>query len=100
MLDKIFGEDKEAKARQQIREAKNGVRNSFNEAAADVRVNLLNASQNKIEEIIAPAVRDFENQLEQFQSKRDRLKNFARELQNLLKSINALMDDVQSTAKN
>ncbi|MBR1805448.1 MAG: hypothetical protein IJ774_03570 [Selenomonadaceae bacterium] len=47
----------------------------------------------------APVLKDADDKLAEFQNKKNRLQSLGRSLQKILGEVNALMDEVQQTAR-
>ena len=95
----ISNKEEEAEAKEKIREAKAGIQKEFNDMATTVEQSLIHASISKMNEVIAPTLKEAEEKLEEFQTKKERLKKLNRDLQAVLSEVNVLMGEVQLTVK-
>lgn len=95
----ISNKEEEDEMKEKIREAKSGIQKEFNDMATTVEQSLIHASISKMNEVIAPTLKEAEEKLEEFQTKKERLKKLNRDLQAVLSEVNVLMDEVQLTVK-
>ena len=98
ILSKVFGSDKEREMRENIAKAQRQVTQEFNNHANTVRDSMINTANGTMNELTAPAIKEVEDKLAEFQRKKERLKSLNKDLQGVLVEVEALMDDVQNTA--
>ena len=97
-LKKLSGEE-ERKLNEAIRSAKNEVHKGFDEYADSVNREFVNAATGKMDELTAPILKAAQDNLKQFQINKERIKNLAHSLKEILGEIKILMDEVQQTVK-
>ena len=98
ILSKVFGSDKDREMRENIAKAQRQVTQEFNNHANTVRDSMINTANGTMNELTAPAIKEVEDKLAEFQRKKERLKSLNKDLQGVLVEVEALMDDVQNTA--
>lgn len=99
ILDKIFGTDKEQEMRDNLLRAKNSVRDDFSDGAHRVQINLVEWAMSSMDRATEPIVGEIEKNYNDFKARKSRLKELNHELTPLLADVDALMNDVQSTAR-
>ena len=82
-----------------LRKARAEIQDGFNAAAENVRAEMIRTATSKMDEITAPVLRDADEKLADFRSKKERLKSLALSLQKILAEVKTLMGEVQQTAK-
>ncbi len=99
ILDKIFGTDKEQEMRDNLLKAKNSVRDDFNDGAHRVQRNLIDWAMSSTDRLTDPIVREVEQTYNDFKARKTRLKELNNELTPILADVDALMEEVQRTAR-
>ncbi|MBR1647100.1 MAG: hypothetical protein IJ774_04795, partial [Selenomonadaceae bacterium] len=97
--DLLNGGKKREEMEAELRKAREHIQSGFNTAAETVYTQLIERSEEKIDELTAPVFKDAENKLADFQNKKSRLHSLGSSLQKILGEVNALMNEVQKTAR-
>ena len=97
--DLLNGGKKREEMEAELRKAREHIQSGFNTAAKTVKAQLIKRSEEKIDELTAPVLKDADDKLAEFQNKKSRLQSLGRSLQKILGEVNALMDEVQQTAR-
>ncbi len=98
MLDKMSGRE-EKEAQNKLIMAQEEIRQQFNSKAEELREKMIKAATNRMDEMTAPKLQETNACLTAFQTKKDRMKAVNHELIDILDKVDALMDEVQATAK-
>ena len=96
---KLFGEDEEKKLRDQFRAVQEDVRNQFNAAANSARSQMIAAAMAEVNRIAASKLKAEKIPLDALNREIDRNKELALELEPILADVDALMEEVQRTAR-
>lgn len=83
----------------ELRKAHEHIQSGFNTAAETVYTQLIERSEQQIDKLTAPVLKDADDKLAEFQNKKSCLQSLGRSLQKILGEVNALMDEVQQTAR-
>ncbi len=97
VVDEVFG-NKKQEMKNNIINAQNEIKTNFDEVAENMRTELIHAAESQMDSIMAADMKEADEQLANFQRKKDRLKAMNKELQQVLSEVKMLMDDVQKTA--
>ena len=98
LLDKLAGGN-DKKVQDNLNRAQEEIRQQFNAAAEEMRVKMIKAATDRMDELTAPKLQEAEEHLAGFQSKKERIKEVNRALTEILGKVDVLMDEVQATAK-
>ena len=98
ILYKVFGDDKEKEMQDSIRKAQEQIRNEFERGAEQVRTEIVQAANEKMDELTTPVLQAAGEKIADFQKKKERLKQMNKDLRSILEEVESLMDDVQQTA--
>ena len=98
ILNKVFGDDKEKEMQDSIRKAQEQIRNEFERGAEQVRTEIVQAANEKMDELTTPVLQAAGEKIADFQKKKERLKQMNKDLRSILEEVESLMDDVQQTA--
>ena len=95
--NEVFGSKKQ-EMKNNIINAQNEIKNNFDEVAEKMRTELIHAAESKMDSVMATDIKEADEQLANFQRKKDRLKSLNKELQQVLDEVKSLMKEVQQTA--
>ena len=99
ILNKVFGDDKEKEMQDSIRKAQEQIRNEFERGAEQVRTEIVQAANEKMDELTTPVLQAAGEKIADFQKKKERLKQMNKDLRSVLEEVETLMDEVQQNAK-
>ena len=98
VIKDVFGSDDERqKMEAELRKAREHIQSGFDTAAETVYTQLIERTEKQIDALTAPVLKDADDKLAEFQSKKSRLQSLGHSLQKILGEVNALMDEVQQT---
>ena len=98
VIKDVFGSDDERqKMEAELRKAREHIQSGFDTAAETVYTQLIERTEKQINALTAPVLKDADDKLAEFQSKKSRLQSLGHSLQKILGEVNALMDEVQQT---
>ena len=82
-----------------LREARNTVRNSFDDLANYMQKNIAESASTAIEQQLMPTIDKARAEVDKFKRDKERLKALNAELTAIKYDVDALMNEVQSTAR-
>ena len=99
LRDILTAGDKRREMEENLRNAREQIQNNFNDVAEKVCTQITESAQRKMNELLAPQLKNADDKLAEFKSKKARLQTLGHSLESLLDEVNLLMAEVQQTAK-
>ena len=91
--------EKRREIEENLRKARKQIQGNFDDIAEKVCTQITESAQSKMNELLAPQIKNADDKLAEFKSKKARLQKLGHSFQNLLDEVNLLMAEVQQTAK-
>ena len=97
--DILTAGEKRREIEENLRKARKQIQGNFDDIAEKVCTQITESAQSKMNELLAPQIKNADDKLAEFKSKKARLQKLGHSFQNLLDEVNLLMAEVQQTAK-
>lgn len=97
--DILTAGEKRREIEENLRKAREQIQDNFNNIAEKVCTQITESAQSKMNELLNPQLKNADDKLAEFKSKKARLQKLGHSLQGLLDEVNLLMAEVQQTAK-
>jgi len=97
--DILTAGEKRREIEENLRKARKQIQGNFDDIAEKVCTQITESAQSKMNELLAPQIKNADDKLAEFKSKKARLQKLGHSLQGLLDEVNLLMSEVQQTAK-
>lgn len=97
--DWLNADEERKKIEENLRKARRQIQGNFDDIAEKVCTQIKEAAQRKMNELLAPQIKNADDKLAEFKSQKVRLQALGNSLSNILGEVNRLMSEVQQTAK-
>lgn len=97
--DILTAGEKRREIEENLRKAREQIQGNFDDIAEKVCSQIKESAQSKMNEFLAPQLKNADDKLAEFKSQKARLQKLGHSLQSLLNEVNLLMAEVQQTAK-